>query len=311
MTDQTAEVEEQIITRPGVYDLTFPEYLADPVVGGSLSSSGARMLLKRTPAHFRHYADHPEDRETSDAFDLGSTVHDLVFGVGKGYVEVKRDNWRTNAAKEEAAAARAEGKTPLLSKDLAKAREMAAAVRAHPLAAALFDPAMGKAEQTIVWRTAPVTGATPDGWATRDPVWCRALIDFLRLPHDDGRPYILPDLKTCESAKPDDVMRSADRYGYHVQGEFYSRAVRSVPGLVAPGQAVRFALVSVEKTKPYLVSVVLPDADAMKVAARRVDDALALYARCRAAGEWPGYGDAAVVGELPPWATRELRDDAW
>jgi hypothetical protein len=298
------------LSQPGVYDLSFVDYLADPVAGGSLSSSGARMLLAKTPAHFRHYQDHPEDKRSTAEMDFGSVAHDLAFGRGKGFVEVKADDWRTKLAKQARADAEAEGQVALLSKDVATVRRMAAALRDHPLAAALFAEGSGEPEQCIVWRSAPVVGTTDGDWVTRAPVWCRAMVDFLRHPtQDDTAAYLVPDYKTCESASTEDVMKAAERYGYHVQGEFYRRAVLSVPDLVRPGQPVRFALVAQEKTPPFLVNVVLPDADAMTVAARRVDEALALYARCRSTGEWPGYGTAANIGELPAWATRELRGE--
>lgn len=306
MTDQTAEVEEPFITRPGVYDLTFPEYLADPVVGGSLSSSGARMLLKRTPAHFRHYADHPEDKTSTADMDFGSAAHDIVLGRGKGIVEVAAADWRTKAAREARDAAAAEGKVALLSRDVETVHRMAEALRRHPLAAALLDPAAGRSEQTIVWQVAAQSPAHGLPFA----VWCRAMLDFLRHPTDPDRPYELFDYKTTDDAATEAVMKTSARFGYHMQGDFYRRAVLSVPGLVAPGQRVRFSIIAQEKTPPFLVNVVTPDRDAMTIAARRVDEALEVYARCVATGEWPGYGDAANVGELPAWETRELRE-AW
>ena len=44
--------EPIVITEPGVYDVPFDEYLRDPVPGGSLSTSGARLLLDTCPAIF-------------------------------------------------------------------------------------------------------------------------------------------------------------------------------------------------------------------------------------------------------------------
>jgi len=41
----TAVVDQVLITEPGVYALPADVYHADPVAGGSLSSSGAKKLL--------------------------------------------------------------------------------------------------------------------------------------------------------------------------------------------------------------------------------------------------------------------------
>jgi hypothetical protein len=46
----TATLDRTVITQPGVYDLPADVYHADPVppeLGGSLSSSGAKLLLPR------------------------------------------------------------------------------------------------------------------------------------------------------------------------------------------------------------------------------------------------------------------------
>ena len=47
------------ITEPGVYEMPAEEYHADPVEGGSLSSTGARRLLEMAPARWRYEQAHP------------------------------------------------------------------------------------------------------------------------------------------------------------------------------------------------------------------------------------------------------------
>ena len=68
-----------MIVDPGVYTLPADEYHADPVKGGSLSSSGARKILE-CPARFRWERDHPP--VPTDAFNFGHAAHKLVLGAG-------------------------------------------------------------------------------------------------------------------------------------------------------------------------------------------------------------------------------------
>lgn len=172
---------EPFITEPGIYDIPVEQYHHDPVVGGSLSNSGAKKLMPPScPALFKEWRD--GGTEHKDAFDFGRATHARVLGAGEPVVVVDADDWRSAKARAQRDEARAAGATAILAKDDAVIDEMAAKLRAHPIASALLDPDTGKPEQTIVWRD-PETG-----------VWCRALVDFLREPAP-GQRYLLPDYK--------------------------------------------------------------------------------------------------------------------
>jgi hypothetical protein len=79
----TATLDTTVITQPGVYDLPADVYHADPVpaeLGGSLSSSGAKLLLPPScPAIYQWARTHPT---YSDAFDFGHAAHKKVLGAG-------------------------------------------------------------------------------------------------------------------------------------------------------------------------------------------------------------------------------------
>ena len=308
-----------VIDKPGVYDIPAHVYHGDPVPGGSLSSTGARKLLPPScPALFKHWLEHGQ--APKDEFDFGSAAHRLVLGVGAEIAEIKADSWRSPATREEADEHRAAGRIPLLSRDVETVHAMADALRAHPIASALFRPGTGRAEQTLVWRE---IGHYTEGSADHErgfvvlpqPVHCRALVDWLPSysPNRGERPahpsrLLLPDYKTCASAAPDDAVKSIARYGYHIQGAFYLAGLRAL-GLA--DESARFLLVMQEKTAPYLVTVIEPDATAMRLGARRCREAIDTYARCAATGRWPGYSDDVVLAELPPWETRELEGQIW
>jgi hypothetical protein len=278
---------------PGIHNLTADEYHADPVAGGSLSSTGARKLLNTCPAKFKHWLD--EGEETKTVWDEGAAAHKKVLGAGPELVRIDADEWRSNSVKAEVQAVRDRGGIPLKPKQWDMVHGMAAALTRHKLAAALLSPAQGVAEQTIVWQD-PQTG-----------VMLRALLDQLRHPAPAGATFYVPDYKTAECAHPDKVARSVADWGYHIQGWWYEQAVKAA----GRGPDVRFALVVQEKSAPYLVSVVFPDAEAIRAGGLLARDAINQYAECKESGVWPGYSDEGVPVSLPPWELAKAGVGEW
>lgn len=279
----TTTVEQPVII-PGVYDIPADAYHADPVPGGSLSSSGARRLLATCPARYRYEVDHPSN-DSTDAFDLGHAAHRLVLGAGPDLVRIDAQEWRTNAIKDEVAAARAAGNVPLRPTEYDTVHAMAAALRAHPVAPLLFTA--GRPEQTLLW---------PDG-----NIWRRALLDWL--PDAPAGRMILPDYKTCRSAAIPDLTKAISDHGHHMQGAWYLDGLRAL-GLA--DERARFVLVCQEKTPPYLVTVVQPtDFAILRVARDDNRRAIEIYRRCVETGHWPGYSDDIELVPLPGWVEAE------
>ena len=284
----TAVDTEAVITEPGLYlDLPAEVYHADPVAGGSLSSSGARQLLPPScPALFRYWADHP--REHRKAWDIGHAAHRLVLGAGADFAVIPFDDWRSNAAKAEVAEARAAGLTPIKPAEHEQLQAMAEAIRRHPEASVLLSPDYGMHEATIVWQD-PATG-----------VWHRAMLDVL--PHrNPARRPIIVDYKSATSAEPEALRKAFHRLGYHQQEDLYRAAVRDGLGWPAPG----FLFVFQEKTPPYLITVVELDPVAQSIGAARNHWARTVYRRCVEAGEWPAYVTGIHMLSLPRWVELE------
>lgn len=279
--------EPTVITGPGVYD-GIPDhvYHADPVPGGSLSSTGARRLLPPScPALYRWWADHGQPPKR--AFDFGRAAHHLVLGIGAPITAVDADDWRGKAAREARDAAYAAGETPVLAAEYAAIEAMADAIRGHPFAGRLFS-GEGTPEQSMFW-VDPEFG-----------VWRRARVDWF--PKWSGKDRLLvPDYKTCVSAEPDACSRAMHSYGYHIQAPYYLDAVRA---LDLADDAV-FLFVFQEKTPPYLVTVVEPDPVAMDIGRRRIREALDVYTRCRDTGQWPPYSNDVVQLPLPAWVEKK------
>jgi hypothetical protein len=288
------------VTGPGVYNLPEAEYHARP----ELSSTGARRLLPPScPALFKHWLD--EGGETKPAWEKGKAAHKLVLGAGPGIVAVEDEwgqdpnAWRTDKVKEKLAEIRGRGDVPLKKADYDAVHAMAAAIRKHPVAAALLDPATGAPEQALIWRD------------ERTGVMCRALVDFLKHPVA-GKRFLLTDYKHAGGeygASPEKVGRTMGDFGYHVQLAWYLMGCVAL-GLCSENQAAALLIVQ-ESRKPYLVTVAQPDPTAMRMGAIRCRQALDLYAECIKNDRWPGYADDVVLAELPPWETRELNGAIW
>jgi len=280
---------EVVVSEPGVYDMPEDIYHADPVPGGSLSASGAKLLLPPScPALYRYRRDHPK---VSAEFDFGTAAHRYVLGAGPHVTVIAADDWRTKKAKDARDEARQHGFVPMLSAEYAEVRAMTTAVREHPIARALFDPGRGKPEQSLFWQ---------DG---EFGIWRRARLDWLPEPRRGGR-IVIPDYKTTASADPASIRKHVANYGYHQQAAWYIDGIRAL-GL---DEDPAFLFVFQEKMPPYLVTVVQLDDEAEAVGRARNELAMEIWRDCTQAGVWPGYSQDIELITLPPWAARTEGD---
>jgi len=258
----------------------------------SLSRSVIQTLIQKTPAHAR--AAHPKlnpmwERETKPAFDVGTVCHQLLLDGAAGVQVIAYDSWRTNAAKDAAAEARAHGLIPLLEKDWEQVDAMMTALRAQleQRGDGLFTG--GEHEVTLAWEERGVL--------------CRARLDYLT----DRE---IHDFKTSSNPEPAKFSRSSFfDYGYDLQDAFYRRGVKA-----CLGDDREFKLAVVEKTAPYSLIVFESSPDTLELANRKIDWALVVWARCLAEDSWPGYSTRTHSVTLPPWAEpqwfdREAREE--
>ncbi|AYF29275.1 hypothetical protein CSH63_17745 [Micromonospora tulbaghiae] len=282
-----------VVERPGVY-LGVPDdaYHADPVPGGSLSSTGARELLPPScPARFRHRRDNPQPPKK--AFDLGHAAHHRVLGTGPKLEVIERDRWDTNEVKARVKAIREAGGVPLKRAEMDSVEAMAKELRNHPKAAQLLQPGTGEPEASLFWVDLE----------TR--VKCRARIDWLT--HATGAPrLIIPDYKTCRSAAPDALQKAIAEHGWHQQADWYEAGIRAL-GLHAEPVVV---FICQEKEPPYLVTVAEPDPTARRIAAHLNREARHLYRSCVESGRWPGYTDDVALISLPGWVENRYAQEA-
>lgn len=288
----TAIVDVVKVNEPGVYDLPVEAYHADPVEGGSLSSTGARRLLPPScPAIFDYFRRHPEPPKR--IFDFGHAAHFEVLGDGPIIVPVDAPDWRTKAAREERDEIRASGAVPLLAHEHEQVKAMAAVIRDHPIASRLLQAGSGKAEQTLVWQD-QLSG-----------VWRRALLDWFPNRTASGR-LIVPDYKSAQSADPEAFARSAANYGYHVQAAWYLDGITALD----QGDDPAFVFVVQEKDPPHLVTVVELDAVALRIGRSLARRAIDVFVECNRTGVWPGYSDEVELVSLPAYYESRHAEEA-
>lgn len=214
-------------------------------------------------------------------------MHTETFGFGPPPVCLDFRDWKTNRAQELRRAHRAAGHIPLLPRTYTKAVAMATAVREHPALVPLLST--GWPEVSFYW-------PDPD-----TQVMLRARPDWLH-PTPDDAAVIVVDLKTTDSADPEDFAWSVLRYGYHLQQHWYTTA------LTAAGLVVRqFLFAAVSKHPPHVVSVCELDPEDVAAAGKENRRAIDLYARCLDTDTWPDHGPGIHRLRLPRRANLRYR----
>ena len=254
------------VTGPGFATIPELEYHADtrlaPEMGRSLSVSGAKTIL-RTPALFEYQRrNRPAPKA---AFDLGTLAHELILRSGDNRIRViDCYDWRSNKDQDAKKAAHAEGLVPVNRSDLLEASRMAAAVRRHPLAAAILSE--GDPEVSMFW-VDDTTGLT-----------LRGRIDWLR---DNA----IVDLKSANDASPDGFARDAAKFGYHMQAAWYSEGVE-----ILTGKRLPFIFLVVEKNAPHLVGIYQMDDNALELGSAKTPPPARSMSNARA--QMSGLGTA-------------------
>lgn len=259
---------------PGIYaDISNRDYHADPALG----STSLKTLATKTPAHWKWQSENPAHK---DVFDLGTAIHSIVLEQDESnIVEVEASTWQTKKAQEAKVAARAEGKVPLLTKDLELARAIGASVMEHPLASKMLTG--HKAEQSVFWEE--------DGLMLK----CRP----------DALNYgMIADLKSIIAADPATFGKTAADLGYFMSAAHYIDGMEA-----ATGERMPFLFILAEKTAPYPPAVVELDDEALEYGRRMNARAKRIYRRCLETGEYPGYPETGRIS-LPGWAINRMDD---
>lgn len=268
-----------VITEPGlVFDMPAADYHTSISEDGPiLSATRAKTLLQSGgPAKYRHQQANPVQKK---AYDEGNAAH--AFALGKDaerLVIIDADSYRTAKAQDLRDAAYANGKTPLIPKQVKVAQDMANELRRHPLA---MESLQGQAEVSMFYRH-------------DSGVWLRSRLDVMA----DG---FSADYKTTKDASTAGFEREAFGYGYHMQAGWYRRMRHWLTGDLLP-----YRIVAQEKTAPYLISVWELDTEYLGMGEQQMDEAIAIYRECTEADDWPGYPAELQQLTPPDWAVPEM-----
>lgn len=247
-----------------------------------LSPSTADLIIGKSPLHAWHHKWGGEEPEYTEATDIGTIAHSLILG-GADIVPVEADSWRTNAAKAQRDAARAEGKLPILVSKLEEVKDLVDHVSAYFLEHEIS--LAGAREATVIWKERNLD------------VWCKGKLDHWLAPG-------ILDLKFVANAHPAACGKSAINYGYDIQAAAYTSAVETIfPELAG---RVRFLFVFVETAAPYAITVGRPGGVMRALGQAKWLRACETWKRCLAeygtAKPWPGYAEGVVELDAPKWA---------
>lgn len=289
---------------PGIYQMDEKTYHKDPCDTPSLSAGMATDILL-APAKCRESSprlnDDWEEPEDDGKFTIGKVSHVMVLEphlfddrVAIVYAKTKdgkpSDNWGTQDAKDQRAAAQASGKTAILAKHMDKVTAARDTLFANSFVSRAFVG--GKFEQSMFWKH------------PRYGFWCRARPDFIV---DSGAH--LCDYKATGNADPNQFGRHAHAMGYHRRAAWYLEGAEILLGK----RPLHYWFINQETKPPYLPSVVELDTQAIEAGQMENDRAAHLFAHCLETGDWYGYRHAANINEdlafqvgLPAWAYMQI-----
>lgn len=268
-------------------------------------STGLKQIL-RSPAHFRHYIENPEDEQETAEKNFGKAFHCAILEPDhfhSRYSVLPSDaprrptaaQWNAKKPSPDSMAAmdwwrgwqeKNAGKQVLPSADYDRALRMGDSARAHPVAAGLLIG--GLREMTLRWEE------THDGQRIR----CQARPD-LYLPNE-----FIMDAKSCRDASEEGFARAVHSYLYDLQEAHYLEGVR------AHGDSIRyFVFLAVESSAPYVCQPYLLDANAEQRGATLRSRAIRRQAECLKNNRWPGYSDKLGEIHLPAYAYYGLEEE--
>ena len=263
-------------------------YHANPAV----SHSKLETFRRRPALYYKRYITKEITPEApSAAFRIGSAGHTMILEpnewVNRYAIKPEGIDRRTKDGKERWAEFEMEnlGKTIIDEEEAAQVKEMASAVRNHPLASMLLQD--GQPE--LSWRT---TGKLA--------LQCRT--DWFN-PHgcdlSEGRGYVA-DIKTVESLNTGEYgnfERAVFNFGYHRQAGFYLPLITEIIGR----SLFDFFFIAVEKVEPFGVAVYKLTDDAIAIGQEETLTDLRRLVKCIETREWPNIEPTIRTLGVPSW----------
>lgn len=248
------------------------DYIDSPGV----SSSGIRVFLQKTPAHYKAYLE--ERDEPSDAMKLGTAVHMAILESARfDLTYICKPEGMSFATKEGKAWREANASKEILSfDDWQTVQGVRKAVARNSFLSTHLSK--GDVEQSYYW-TDEATG-----------LLCKCRPDFF-----DGEHVF--DIKTTTDASPLGFQRSIGKFGYHFQSAHYLDGLSQITGKTL----TNFIHVCIETKPPYAVACYVLDDASLERAREVLDRGMLALKTCMNTNEWPGYPTEIQAMNLPSW----------
>ncbi len=293
---------------------TFDEYAKEDGVSATVLD-----WIRRSPAHCRAFLGGELDGET-DALSLGTLAHLAVFQpdlLSPDLVHIQPDHLWV----EKERAAKLASAIPILD-DAGKAivedgnikvrwngqlSEAKNWIKSHgdkeQVSAKEFNVAMRIRDNAF---RQPVIRAILSGGYAEQSLFVedehgtmrKSRFDYIAMSGN-----VIPDLKTCRSAHPDDFEKAIERYHYFERAAFYLDNAE-----LAGMEKESFIFICIETDPPYVVAVYQLNDFVIEAGRAIYKRDLQLYRNCIESGKWPGYHDGIREIALPPFRMRQLED---
>ena len=259
----------------GIYkNLPAEQYFAED----RINNSGLK-LIARTPAHYKYYKEHQQEKPPTPQMQLGTAVHCAVLEPATfkdRYTVAPACDKRTKEGKAIWADLEASKKLILSASDYELVEGMSQSVLNHETASKLL--AAGDPEVTI--------------FTDIEGIPAKARLDWYR----NG---IILDLKTTADASPDQFSRSCASFGYSLQCAWYLDCCQAI-GI----EAHTMIFVVVESNNPFLCTAYELDEVSIEWGRDHYRSALSKYRECMTLDDWPGFPSGISTISLPSWTLR-------
>lgn len=260
--------------------------------------TGLTILDGRSPAHFKHWVENPDQDNDTEALAFGKAFHcatlepdvfDKTYTVLPANAPARpgRRSWEAKAPSRDMRLAMdwwsnfehaTRGKVIVTASDYERVRRMAESIQNHSAAVAGLLVG-GKREHTFRWRDEE-TG-----------VRCKARVDN----YESGE--FMLDLKKTRDASFEAFARSITSYRYDQQAAHYTTGAR-----ICDRPVPRYIILACEDVPPYVCQPYFLDPMAEERGFNLRRRAIRKQAQCLNTGIWPGYSTRFEQISLPTFA---------
>lgn len=279
-----------IIDKPGIYKNVPNEHYH---ASKGLSNSQMSYLLPPHCAKMFWYQNLSGlvEKKSTDAFDLGSAVHTLVFEPDEFQKrfycvnEVPKRTSNLGKAAYEAMEKAAAGRAILDKTDQDTAYWMAGNIRSHSMWKSVKGDLSGCIEDSLAWID-PESG-----------ILLRSRPDFYT---DD----IIIDLKTTKDSSPHAFQKAVVDYSYHRQGALSTDGL----SLLKNRSYTNVILFVVDKNPPHFVRCYVMTENALLQGRYEYKHAANQYKECLESGVWTSFPEVIEDLDIPQWAYRSFEN---